>query len=724
VSRVVPDEATVPGGPAPPAWVVRARASYDRLARWRPFRHKLAPAVGLLLAVAAFGAFVGWVWSTRYWAFQTATWDLGVYHQAIYTTLFDHRLFYYTADLPAGTNGNLFASHFSPFLGLLLPFYALAPNPSGLLVLQAVGLAAGAIPVYALARRHLGGGAWPALFAGVYLLSPLTIGTGWYDFHPEAFLPVTALTAIYFYEERRLWPFLGAWVLTLSVIETIAPFLLVLSGVGLVSALLRRRTLEPAERRSEIILNLVALAAAAAWLGLAAVVTFTFSSAGGTFGPGYANAWSILGARSILSVYPTALLSPGSAAAALQHDSSLKLLYVVVVYGGLGFLPLFGRVRYQLPALAWIGLAALSNHVGYYVVNDQYLGYLIPFLFPAAIGGVAWWRSVRLRPFHTGLRAPAVAGVLVAGLLLTSAVVSPFLAVPAGSFNAVPHGLPTVTTADDVAHQVIEMIPAGAPVFTTTFLFPEVSDRADAYVLPMSSLFINNGTFQGTVGQYVNESQYVLVDYLVDFTGAWVLTETANLTGFGLEAAADGAYLWERGWTGPPELWVPFNESVAGGALDHDLGVVDTSNAGPFGPSLDHPAALGSGEFWLGPTIEDLPPGTYRVTAEAQVTATNPGTQVSLALLDHGVGIVVKTLAVSPTSRDYAFTFTPAPGPANVLVNLSASWAGAGNSTFPVDWSYTLPWTGPGFFQTEGWVVSGSASERLYGVSVVQLTAG
>ena len=231
-------------------------------------------------------------------------------------------------------------------------------------------------------------------------------------------------------------------MLTLAVIETIAPFLLVFAAIGLAAALYGRQRLGAEAFRAELRLNGAALVSAAAWLGLSVAVTYSVSSTGGTFGPGYGGAWSILGAPSILSVYPKALLSPGSAVAALAHDGGLKALYVVAIYGGLAFLPFFGKVRYQLPALGWIGLAVLSNHVGYYVVNDQYFAYMLPFLFPAAITGVGWLRRADVRPLERGLRSPTIGGLLVASVVVTSLVISPFLVYPVDSFNAVPHGLP------------------------------------------------------------------------------------------------------------------------------------------------------------------------------------------------------------------------------------------------------------------------------------------
>ncbi len=717
-----PAAAPTSTGPRPrtPAWA--ARLDPRRILHSRVVRHPIAPYVGLAVAVALFTGIVGGLWSARYWAFQTAAWDLGVYNQAMYTTVSGHALFYYTADLPAGTNGHLFAAHFAPFLILLLPFYAIAPDPSGLLVIQAAGLALGAVPVYFLARDKLGTGAWAALFAGVYLLSPLTIGSGWYDFHPEAFLPVTGLTAILFYERQRLYPFLAAWVLCLAVIETIAPFLLLLAAVGLVGLLWQRRQLARPDLFAGLRLNGLALATAAAWLAVAAAVIYSLNPTGGTFGAGYGGGWSTLGASSIFDVYPRAALDPAAAVAALASNDGYKALFVLIVFGGLAFLPLFGRRRYLLPALAWLGLALLSNHSGYYLLNDQYLDYMIPFLFPAAITGAVRWRGLRLPRPRLPIRGVAIAGVLVAGVVITSGLSSPLLDRPLASFNAVPHGVPIETEQDDVLHEVASLIPAKASVLTTSFIFPEVSDRPDAYVLPVSSLFVGGRTFDGVVAQYVNESQYVLVDFEVDFGGAALLTARANLSGFGLEAADQGAYLYERGWTGPPTLWVPFEDTVnAAGGITPDEGVLEPAVPGQSGPYVLHTPSMGTGRIWSGPSVETVPPGEYRISADLEVATNGTAPRGALTVLDAPLEINETTTDVAGGGQDHAFSFVAAPGPPVVLENASFER----NTTGPADinwtWSEEVDWSGPGYLETEGWVLSANTTVRFFDVSILQL---
>jgi len=64
----------------------------------------------------------------KHYTFHSYSWDLGVFNQAIYTTIYEGKFFYYTPDLFMNPEGSYFAIHFSPILLLILPLYALLPS--------------------------------------------------------------------------------------------------------------------------------------------------------------------------------------------------------------------------------------------------------------------------------------------------------------------------------------------------------------------------------------------------------------------------------------------------------------------------------------------------------------------------------------------------------------------------------------------------------------------
>ena len=116
-------------------------------------------------------------------AFETGRFDVGNLTQAVWSTA--HGRFLEMTDLQ-GEQISRLGAHFDPLVALLAPLWWLWPSPELLLVVQAVGVALGAVPVFLLARKHLGGD-WSGLgFALVYLLYPPTQWLVVDDFHPVA----------------------------------------------------------------------------------------------------------------------------------------------------------------------------------------------------------------------------------------------------------------------------------------------------------------------------------------------------------------------------------------------------------------------------------------------------------------------------------------------------------------------------------------------------------
>ena len=91
-----------------------------------------------------------------------------------------------------------FSDHFSPVYLLLMPFYLLFPQPATLLVLQTLALAAGALPIYLLAREKLAPGftriGWVLAY---FLFLPLAF-INLFDFHELTFAVLPLGLSLYF----------------------------------------------------------------------------------------------------------------------------------------------------------------------------------------------------------------------------------------------------------------------------------------------------------------------------------------------------------------------------------------------------------------------------------------------------------------------------------------------------------------------------------------------
>jgi uncharacterized membrane protein len=685
---------------------------------------------------------LGWILAERYWAFQTFAWDLGGFNQGMWTTVYSHRLFYYTSDLPSGNTGSLLESHFSPFLLLLIPFYALAPTPSGLLVIQAAGLASGTIPLYFLCRRLGLPSVWTLLAQASYLASPVLMGIGWFDFHAEAFLPATVLLAVYCFYYSHRWAFVASWLLCLSVIETISPllFLFALAGVlGLVAGRIRGARFS----REVWFKTIFALVAVPAWLGIAELFTETLAHTSlGSFGTGYSSAYTTLGPNlSFIAVVPYALTHPAAALTALGTDGASKLAYILFLIGCLAFLPLLGPKRLLLPVAGWFVLVVLSNGGPMADLGTQGVAYGFSFLlagFPFGLARIrTYWVSrnrpssdhpsssghkpARSRVWRVAAPSATATGVILA-VVVTSVMVSPLLPSPSWTYDGVAHGIPTVTSHDAALHQIIAMIPPGAGVLTASSLFPEVSSRVHAYVNPISTSYRANLTYVEALDGYVNESQYVLLDFSVGWFDSQFIVRYANLSAFGILAEEDQILLFERGWTGPPEVWLPFQQSWCGNQLGAANGSYsEASNVSNCGGALvtakDPPVGT---LVWYGPYLDGLPPGSYSVTLWVSVSAQNPGGQLLLYTLSYPLITNITEYGPSDAEHSYGFSIhsdrngtilnstlvaNPGPGPRVITENVTLTFS----------WPYLATWG------VAGWIYGTETHAKLYMVTLQQL---
>lgn len=130
----------------------------------------------------------------RHWNFGSHSHDLGIFTNTLWNWLHG---FGYVSGPKDGMN--LFADHQSPILLALAPAFALFPGPETLLVLQAVGIAAGGVPLYFIARSYLAPDArrvwafaFPMLYWGYLPLRSANL----FDFHPEVFMLPLFLAAI------------------------------------------------------------------------------------------------------------------------------------------------------------------------------------------------------------------------------------------------------------------------------------------------------------------------------------------------------------------------------------------------------------------------------------------------------------------------------------------------------------------------------------------------
>ena len=306
----------------------------------------MTPSRFVWLATAAFAAGFSALAVLRHRAFGSGRFDLGNMTQAVWSTANGDVL---SVTDVHGEQISRLGSHFDPILVLLAPLWSLWPSPELLLVVQAVAVAAGAIPVFWLARAHLDSERAAAALAVAYLLFPpvqwLTVS----DFHPVSLACPLLLFAWWFLDQRRLLPFALFAAAALATKEHVG---LTVAAMGVWYAIRYR------EPRTG---SVIAIVAGSVALVAALVIVPHFAPAG-------------------VSAFESRYDSPTLDGRDLRYLAALLL--------PLGLLPLAAPLA-LLPALPELGLNLLSSTITQTSVKTHYAATAIPALLAATVYGVA-----------------------------------------------------------------------------------------------------------------------------------------------------------------------------------------------------------------------------------------------------------------------------------------------------------------------------------------------
>jgi uncharacterized membrane protein len=374
-------------------------------------------------------------------AFETGRFDLGNMVQAVWSTAHGRPLEVTELD---GEEINRLGAHVDPILAAFAPLWWLWPSPTMLLVVQAVAVALGALPVFWLARKHLGSERLGSLFALAYLLYAPVQWLPLDEFHPVALACPLLLFAVWYLDERRLGaaaPFLVLAALTKEEIP------LVIAALGVWYAVARGRHLAGA-----------ALAASGTAVGafyLGVVIPHFREGAA----PAFYERYDAVGG-SPRGILETAVTDPLVLIQAVTETRDLEyLLELGLPLAGL-FLAAPLLLLPALPELAANLLSEVSNQTS---IEFHYTAPITPLLVAGAILGAA--RVPRLVP--TVLIA-SVAGAVLLG--------------PLGAGELRPD---RVSDHDRVAARAVGLIPADAPVSSTNGLGAHLSARRRVFSFPV-----------------------------------------------------------------------------------------------------------------------------------------------------------------------------------------------------------------------------------------------
>jgi uncharacterized membrane protein len=415
------------------------------------------PRLLLWAATGAFAAGFSALAVLRHRSFATGRFDLGNMTQAVWSTA-DGRFLEIT-DL-SGTQISRLGAHFDPILAAFAPLWWLWPDPSLLLVAQAVAVALGAPAVYRLACKHLHSERAGLAFGLAYLLFPPVQWLVVDDFHPVALATPLLLWAFWFADDDRLWPFVGVAAVACLTKEHIG---LVVAALGLWYALARGRRMAG--------FSVAAVGAVVAVLAIAVIVPHYAPGGGSPFAGRYEAVGGTPG-----GIVETAVTDPARIAS--ETTTGRDLRYLGELLWPLAGLSLLGPAA-ALTAAPELTANLLSSTRTQTSIHFHYTAGAIPGLMAGAVLGAAW--LARRRP---GAKGWIVAGVVGIGILAN------FRLAPVPLWRFVPGGQSLgareaeITGHDRVAARALKLIPPDAAVSATNTLGAHLSERRRVLSFP------------------------------------------------------------------------------------------------------------------------------------------------------------------------------------------------------------------------------------------------
>jgi uncharacterized membrane protein len=234
----------------------------------------------LFLSIALTYIIISGLAIISHYSFYTNAWDLGIYAQALYGTLNYRKPLYYTVEAIGNPSRSLFGIHFSPFLFLLLPIYAIYQSPITLLLLRPIAVSLGLIPLHRILRENgIANREFLIFFTIIYLIyPPMLVPVSNFDI--LAFLPALFLFALYYLRRKNYVQAYIFILLALTINEFVS--LIVITAAIYVLLLDWRGTLEDLKLKRinrRIIFSIVLLFTGVLWFLLSSAVITYFNPA-------------------------------------------------------------------------------------------------------------------------------------------------------------------------------------------------------------------------------------------------------------------------------------------------------------------------------------------------------------------------------------------------------------------------------------------------------------
>jgi uncharacterized membrane protein len=457
-----------------------------------------APSLVVGCAMVAFAFVFGRAQILNHRGFGTYAFDTGIYDQAVWLMGRDLNPFMTVRGL--AVHGH----HLNPFMFLLVPISWFGGGAEAFLVLQTVVFAAGAWPVYLIARKLFStpfksnrpgpavsvnvnvsvgvtaapngstlGSAWlAACMAIAYLLSPVLEWINQAHWHPESFSATPFLWAWWFAINKRWRAYGVAIVVAMSTREEAALSVIM---IGVVLLIENRRSLWSdvlvnRERRANLVPPLLTIAGGAAWFFVSTKLIipafnggrppYFFKSFFGSFG------------GSAGGIVKTAVTDPGLVVSTVTKPDRIRYLR------DLGLPTLFTFIASPLHFLIMVP-SLLSN-----LLTDNAYAREIKYQYAAVVVGPLWIATLqgvaRIRNYRVWLRR--LVGMVFVASLVSNINFSPSPLSKVSKVGATVWSKPSARSK--VQERALLQVPADAGVSATYLMVPHLDRRHHIYDYP------------------------------------------------------------------------------------------------------------------------------------------------------------------------------------------------------------------------------------------------
>lgn len=565
----------------------------------------------ILLLSTTYSLFMAIYTCWRHELFLTRAYDLGIFTQAFWTTIYAGKFFYETPDLNISATGSFFGVHFSPLMFLILILFAIAPHPYTLLIFQSVILGFAAIPLFKLSYKILKDEKISTIFVVLYLLYPPIIYANIFDFHLESFFPLIFLCAFYYLENEEFVKFYVTLLLGLLILD-FASSILVLSTVIYSSIVKYRQVIFRKRWDQKILRHLIfstMMMAVAVFYFVLSIIALRFFGKIPFSGDSH---WPDLGNTPFEIVI--GLLDPSKVFRALSYDFGTKILNLALYLLPLIFLPLFAPLE-LLPGMPWLVMSLLSRYPPYYQIYWQYGAIMSPFLFYSALHGLRRITNLRRKNVFSEIKIVQSVYfklirqkkiVLIVFVLLNLFTMSFSVYSQA---STLPCGVPQYSQFVPTKHieylrKIVYYIPNDASVLAQNNIFPHLATRINAYtwIDPENSSIVDYAICDITHPDYYMRIPHSNLHFNHLFEKIFYSGK------YGIYAAADGIILLKKNYNALPVFVSLINRTYNYQKIDYTNGhlVVEETSISrhsiflePFSTWHIHCVALPFGKYTI-----------------------------------------------------------------------------------------------------------------------------